>query len=49
MKQIKYLTMKKVALVLAATLLAAFVLSSCGSTQECPAYGQANVEVEQLA
>ena len=41
--------MKKIAFVFAASLLTAFVLSSCGSEKECPAYGQVNVEVEQIA
>ncbi|MDO4461720.1 MAG: hypothetical protein Q4C30_04380 [Bacteroidia bacterium] len=41
--------MKKVAFILVASLLTAFVLSSCGSEKECPAYGQSNVEVEQIA
>lgn len=41
--------MKKVALILAAAFVSALVLSSCGSSQECPAYGQAEVVVEQVA
>jgi len=40
--------MKKLALVASVLLLVALVFSSCKSVQDCPAYGQADVETEEV-
>lgn len=40
--------MKKLALVASVLLLLALSFSSCKSVQDCPAYGQADVETEEV-
>lgn len=38
--------MKKSAIVLVVTIVLSMVVSACGSTQECPAYADANVNTQ---
>lgn len=41
--------MKKSVIILVMATLISMVLSSCSTTQECPAYADANVNVEEVA
>jgi hypothetical protein len=40
--------MKKLALVVSVLLFVALAFSSCKSVQDCPAYGQTDVETEEV-
>ncbi len=40
--------MKKLALVASVLLFVALAFSSCKSVQDCPAYGQAETEIEEV-
>ena len=39
--------MKKVIIIFAVFFVLAFIVSSCKTTKECPAYGQ-NVQIEEI-
>ena len=40
--------MKKIVLFFVVAFAFALIVSACGTTKECPAYGQAEVEVESV-